>query len=127
MQINLDFGSPTFLFAAKTSKFDLQFPGGAGSFVKYSNLSQTSSLTVSAWVRYSGKTAKGVFLMLANLNNVGVFDPLVVIRESTVTVSTTASPSIQPFSKDINDGLWHQVIVSIHSGTGKLQIYQDKQ
>ena len=115
----------------KSKRFDLRFPGGNGSYVRYSELSEVlphsnSTISVSAWVRYSGNTSKGVFLVLANKIDSNSYDPFIELSEKSVELyPKTGSPVAWPLGKDANDGLWHHIVITFDATTGNLTLYKD--
>eukprot|EP00794_Sanderia_malayensis_P018983 gene18983-20890_t len=111
----------------KSLRFDLHFPGGPGSYVRYENFNQTATaLSFSGWVRFPSRNSKGVFVTLANVLTKTSYEMIFVIRESSVRIFTAAgNVRTFAFSKDINDGLWHHITVTLNSVTGRVEIYQD--
>ncbi len=103
----------------------MNFAGGAGSYVRYANLTSDNATSVSVWVRFPSSTSKGVFLSLANVINASSYDMMLTISHSLVRIYTTGNPMTYAFRKDINDGLWHHVAVTMENVGGKIEVYQD--
>eukprot|EP00795_Rhopilema_esculentum_P001778 gene1778-16265_t len=113
---------------AKSPRFDLRFHGGSGSYLSYMNFSSVPVVTVASWVRFLGKTSAGTFLMLTNMVNTSYHDILFEIQDRFVRFTPSSGSRVtHPFTKPLNDGLWHHVIVSIEPATGSVQVYKDKE
>eukprot|EP00795_Rhopilema_esculentum_P001758 gene1758-16242_t len=111
---------------AKSARFDLRFHAGSGSYLSYMNFSSVPAVTVASWVRFLGKTSAGTFLMLTNMVNTSYHDILLEIQDRFVRFTpSNGSRVTHPFTKPLNDGLWHHVIVSIEPTSGSVQVYKD--
>ena len=108
--------------------FDLQFPGGMDSYLHYSNVSSIQQLTLSLWVRYSGSSSTGTFIMLADKATNGTITPFLKTNEREVTVYGSGSYQFSVgFTERLNDGIWHHLVIVLDGANGEVgKVYQDK-